>query len=83
MKPVIGTRLEVFGLPSTIRTCDLGLRRLCGRYKAYIFQLFTALKWRCVINFAMIFVGKPTYSRVHLRVACILSFGSGKTSRNK
>jgi hypothetical protein len=28
-------------------------------------------------------LGKRTFSSVHLRVACILSFCSGKTSKNK
>jgi len=49
MKPVIGTRFEVFGLPSTIRTCLLGLGKilvnLCcdfGRYPALSFAACTA-----------------------------------------
>jgi hypothetical protein len=45
--------IELFGLPSTIRTCDLRLRRICGYLNMYIFQWFTRLNRDCVINCAM------------------------------
>jgi len=34
---------QVFGLPSTIRTCDLRLRRIRGCSNVYVFQWVTAL----------------------------------------
>ena len=43
----------MFGLPSTIRTCDLRLRRIRRCSNVYIFQWLTRLNRDCVINCAM------------------------------
>ena len=57
---------EFHGLPSTIRTCDLRLRRIRGCWNEYIFQWLTRLNWDCVINCVMQFgvFGRSELSRV-------------------
>ena len=42
-----------FGLPSTIRTCDLRLRRIRGCWNEYKFQWLIRFNRGCVINCAM------------------------------
>jgi len=44
----------VFGLPSTIRTCDLRLRRIHGCWKVIIFQWFTQFNRDCAMRFGVL-----------------------------
>jgi hypothetical protein len=52
------------GLPSTIRTCDLRLRRIRGCSKIYVFQWFTRLRRDCAINCAIDGVCSPNPSTI-------------------